>query len=346
MPEVLLRMEKMRELFGIGNALVDVITSVPDSFLTQHAFEKSTMRLVGDEEQRQLLSALAGVPKRLISGGSVGNSIFLYGQLGGSAHFGCLLSDDELGNHYFREFQENSVGIDIPQNGGATAVSTGSSVVMITPDAERTMRTHLGVTLEARLDNFSLEILPQAKTLFLEGYFLTNSEHCRDIAREAIRLCKEHGVQVALTLSEAWVVETQGDLLSEILPQVDILFANEQEALALARVSDSEQAFAILKEKVSVLAMTRGEKPVLLSAGGMSCSVPTVNCTPKDLTGAGDAFAGAFLYAFLRGPPLEQTGPLEQVGALACAMAAEVIQKIGARLSAEEIRLQIEALTK
>jgi sugar/nucleoside kinase (ribokinase family) len=260
---------------------------------------------------------------KLASGGSVANSIIAFSQLGGSAAFIGCVGDDRYGLFYSNEFEE--LGIDI---GSPIIVneSTGTCLCLITPDAERTMRTCLAVSNHLSARHVEERRIKNSEWVFIEGYVFGNPNTGQTAIREAIRMAKQHGTKVAITCSDAFVPQVFGDALNEALRQADLFFCNEGEACAVANAKNAEEAFNKLKGKIPSLVVTNGPHGAFIRHDGVEAHVPSFPSQPKDLTGAGDMYAGAFLYGITHGVP-------PQKAALAAGyLAHKVIMQVGARL--------------
>jgi sugar/nucleoside kinase (ribokinase family) len=315
----------MREfqLCALGNAIVDIFLEVSDDEFNQLGFERGTMRLVDVNEQKLLLQRHQHEEPRLVSGGSVANSTIAFSQLGGEAAFIGCVGDDRYGLFYTSEFEE--LGIDIG-NPIIVNETTGTCVCVITPDAERTMRTCLAVSSHLAARHVDEERIKNSEWLFIEGYVFANPATGQTAIREAIKLAKKHGTKVAITCSDAFIVNVFGDAIQEALASTDLFFCNESEACAVAKTKTAEEAFAKLKGKLPSLIVTNGPHGVYLRHAGVEAHVPAFKTEPKDLTGAGDMLAGAFLYGITHG-----VAP-EKAARGACFLAHKVISQIGARL--------------
>jgi sugar/nucleoside kinase (ribokinase family) len=308
---------------GLGNALVDIFLELTDEEFAPLGFEKGSMRLVDHAEQHDLLAQFRGNDPRLVSGGSVANSIIALSQLGGRGAFIGCVGDDRYGLFYAREFEELKIDIGQPITVGEP---TGTCLSIVTPDAERTMRTCLAVSSHLSAKHVDAERIAKSEWLFVEGYVLANPDTGQGAVREAIRIAKERGTKVALTCSEAFIVEVFGDAFRAALDQTDLLFANASEAQAITKAKDAPSAFAALKSLVPQAIVTDGPSGAHVRYGGVEAHVPAFPCQPKDLTGAGDMLAGAFLYGVTHGVAPEK--------ALRAAnyLAMKVITQFGARL--------------
>jgi sugar/nucleoside kinase (ribokinase family) len=311
------------QLYGLGNALVDIFIDVSDAEFAALGFERGSMRLVEPAEQKVLLERFHDHEPRLVSGASVANSVIAFSQLGGRAAFLGCVGDDRYGLFYKTEFEELGVDIGNPVIVGEI---TGTCACLITPDAERTMRTCLAVSSHLSARHVDEARLKDADWLFIEGYVFANPQTGQGAIREALRLARKHGVKVALTCSEAFVVSAFGDAFFEALGQADLLFCNASEARAVTGAASAQEAFARLKDKVPSAVVTDSANGVYVRHAGLEAHVPAYPCRPVDLTGAGDMLAGAFLYGITHGVAADRAA---RAG---CYLAMKVITQVGARL--------------
>lgn len=316
-------MPKEFDVCGLGNSLVDILLELTAEEFAPLGFEKGTMRLVEPDEQKTLLAAFRDHEPRLVSGGSVANSVIACSQLGGRGAFIGCVGDDRYGLHYSDEFEQ--LGIDFV-NRPLVGETTGTCVSIITPDAERTMRTSLAVSSHLAARHVVADRVAASEWLFVEGYVFANPSTGQHAIREALKAAKAAGVKVALTCSEAFVPQAFGDVFREALGQSDLLFCNATESTSVAGGATAAEAFAALKSLVPNCVVTDGPNGAFVRFGGAECHVPAYPCEPKDLTGAGDMFAGAFLYGVTRG-----VAP-EKAARAANFLAMKVITQIGARL--------------
>lgn len=315
----------MREfqLYGLGNALVDIFIELSDAEFAALGFERGSMRLVEPAEQKALLDRFHSHDPRLVSGGSVANSVIAFSQLGGDAAFLGCVGDDRYGLFYKSEFDQ--LGVDL---GNPIVVDepTGTCACLITPDAERSMRTCLAVSSHLSAKHVDEVRLRDSEWLFIEGYVFANPHTGQGAIREAIRLARKHDVKVALTCSEAFVVQAFGEPFFEALAQADLLFCNASEACAVTGARSAEEAFARLRDKVPAAVVTDGGNGAYVRYDKTVAHVPAFRCEPVDLTGAGDMLAGAFLYGITH-----DVAP-EKAAKAACFLAMKVISQFGARL--------------
>ncbi len=317
---------KSIDVCGIGNAVVDILIDADEERFVPLKLERGTMRLVDSNEQKRLLQAVAQDNPVLVSGGSVANSIIALAQLGGKGGLIGCVGDDRYGLFYKEELSTLGVEVGNLINVGQM---TGTSLIMVTPDAERTMRTCLAVSSELGAKHVDADRIARAQWLFIEGYVFANPEHGQGAIREAITAAKKAGTKIAITCSEAFVVEVFGDAVNQALADASLVFCNETEASALAgcKTPNAEEAFQKLASRLPSVVVTSGPKGAYVSFDGEQFHVEAFPCEPRDLTGAGDMFAGAFLYGITQGvsPRSAARG--------ACFLASKVISQIGARLN-------------
>jgi sugar/nucleoside kinase (ribokinase family) len=310
-------------LIGLGNSLVDILLELTEAEFAPLGFEKGTMRLTERDEQQRLLTAFGDHEPRLVSGGSVANSVIACSQLGGRGAFIGCVGDDRYGLHYTEEFAELDIDFANPPLVGET---TGTCVSIITPDAERTMRTCLAVSSHLAARHVPADKIAAAEWLFIEGYVFANPSTGQHAIREALRAAKAAGTKVALTCSDAFIPHVFGEAFREALTQSDLLFCNATEAMAVGTGTSAEEAFAKLKGIVPNAVVTDGPNGAFLRYHGAEHHVAAFKCKPIDVTGAGDMFAGSFLYAITHGIPAERAARAANF------LAMKVITQIGARL--------------
>lgn len=310
----------------IGNAIVDVITRNEDSFITRHGLVKGAMTLI-DAERAEALYAAMG-PGIETSGGSAGNTAAGIASLGGKAAFIGKVTADQLGDVYRHDIR--AVGVDFDSKPLDPSVPgtppTARSLIIVTPDAQRTMNTYLGACVELTPDDVDEAVISGSQVTYLEGY-LWDRPTAKEAFIKAARIAHSAGRKVSLTLSDSFCVERHRDsFLSLIDTHVDVLFANEAEIKALYRLSDFDAAVAAVRGRCEVAIVTRGAKgSIVLSDGGthVVATAPVIRLV--DTTGAGDLYASGFLYGYTRDLALAECG---RIGSIA---AAEVISHVGPR---------------
>jgi sugar/nucleoside kinase (ribokinase family) len=311
------------DVLCIGNAIVDVIADTDDAFLNKQGLHKGSMRLIDEAEAVRLYGAMG--PGREISGGSAGNTAAGLAALGLKAAFIGQVADDQLGRIYQHDIEAQ--GIDFLVVARDDVGATARSLILVTPDAQRTMNTFLGAAQMLEKHSLDLSAVADSGIIYLEGYLWDPAEP-RAAMEAAIEAAHSAGRKVAFTLSDTFCVDRHRDGFWKLLRdgKVDILFANEAEAASMAMVNDVEEAIACLAKVVPTLVVTRSEDGATAISGGERASVPAEPIERLvDTTGAGDLFAAGFLAGEARGLGLEAS---LRLGAIA---AAEVIQHYGAR---------------
>ncbi len=314
------------DVAGVGNALLDILVRIDEEVFKTLDLEKATMRLVDEEEQKSLLKRLGNVPSKQVSGGSVANSIVAAAQLGAKTAILCRLGEDVYGTAYSKDCAGLAVMLPNKLNPG---LNSGTCLSVITPDAERTMRTCLGASATLGPDDISSAVIQGSKWFFIEGYLLANGDATREAIRNSISVAKEGGTRIAFTLSESWVVSSFPEMVREILSDADLVFCNASEACSLTGRESEDEAFEALSRQLPGVAVTAGGRGAFASWDGTKGFVQSFPCTPVDLTGAGDIFAGAFLYG------IAGNFPVLDVARRACYLASEVISHVGARLQTD-----------
>ena len=310
------------DVLGIGNAIVDVFARVDDDFLLSRNLTKGMMRLIDEPEAHELYGRMG--PSTQISGGSAANTIAGIASFGGrTAYFGKVKAD-QLGDIFAHDLKAQGVRFETarPLIGPATA----RSMILITPDGERTMNTYLGASNNLTPADIEAQLVASARVTYMEGY-LWDRPSAREAFKLAARLAHRAGRQTSLTLSDSFCVERhRGSFLELIRGGIDILFANEKEITWLYQVRDFDDALQAVRKDCEIAALTRSEAGCVIVKGQEIHVVPA-HPVPKvvDATGAGDLFAAGFLYGYTQSRSLADCGRL---GALA---AAEIISHVGAR---------------
>ena len=311
------------DIVAMGDAIVDVIADCDDAFIRQHNLPKGSMQLLNPEEADRLYAAM-GVAREM-SGGSAANSMAGVAAMGGSAAFIGQIADDQLGLIFQHDMHALGVRFDTPALVGGPP--TGRCLILVTPDAQRTMNTCPGASHELSADTISPSLIASASILYLEGY-LFGPEKPRAAMMKAVDIAHSAGRKVAFTLSESVCIAGRKEGFGRMIDSggVDLLFANEDEALQLTGRSDLESALEELKAKVPTLVITRGPEGAIAIEENERISIPAAPVSEVvDTTGAGDLFAAGFLTARCKGASLERC---LWTGAIA---AGEVIQQYGAR---------------
>ncbi len=316
------------DILAIGNAIVDVIATADDAFLASEGLVKGSMQLLFTPEEAEALYARMG-PGREISGGSAANTVAGAAALGARVGFIGQVADDQLGRVFSHDIRALGVTFDTPARPGQPP--TARCLVLVTPDAQRTMNTYLGASRYLAPELLDLERVRAASILYLEGY-LWDPEEPRAAMRRAITAAREAGRKVALTLSDAFCIERHRNDFNALIDagQIDILFANESEILSLTHAHDFDTAISATAARVPMLVVTRSEKGAIAVADGVRVAVDAEPVAEVvDTTGAGDLFAAGVLTGLVQERPLVEA---LRMGAIA---AAEVISHYGARPEAD-----------
>lgn len=310
------------DVTGVGNAIVDVIASADDAFLAKHTIEKGAMTLIDEARAKELYAAMG--PGQEVSGGSAANTLAGIASLGGRGAYIGKVADDQLGEIFGHDLR--AAGVDYStaplQNGPATA----RCLILVTPDAQRSMNTFLGASTLFSKGDVDAERIAAAEITYLEGY-LYDRDEAKAAFVEAARIARSAGRKVALTLSDPFCVDRHRDSFRDLVANhVDVIFANEAELKSLYLTEDFDAALASVRAETRIAAITRSEKGAIITSGSETVVVPA-DAIEKlvDTTGAGDLFAAGFLLGLARGAGLETCARL---GVMA---AGEVITHVGAR---------------
>ncbi len=309
------------DVLAVGSAIVDVLSACDDDLVARHGLQKGTMTLV-DRDRAAAVYASMG-PGVEVSGGSAANTAAGVASLGGAAAFAGKVADDELGRIFTHDLR--ATGVAYSTEPAVSEVGTARCLILVTPDAERTMNTFLGVAAELGAGDVDEALVAAARIAYLEGYLVGVGAAEAALAR-TIALAREAGTTVALTLSDPLWVRLNRDAFTALLPGVDVLLANEEEALELTGAAGLDAALAALAGTCPVVAITRGARGVVVTDGTETVAVAAEPVDHVvDTTGAGDLFAAGFLFGLARELPLPTCARL---GTLA---AGEVISHVGAR---------------
>ena len=308
------------KVLGIGNAIVDVICKIEDSFLTENNLTKSTMKLVDETEFKKLLSNLK--IEETIAGGSVANSIVGLSQLRNPVSFIGKINDDELGNKYEKSLTNEKVKYCYQKK--KETIPTGTCLILITPDSERTMCTFLGIAGKVSVNDIDENAVKNSELVFLEGYLWDEGEP-KTAFDKTISLSKK----TAMTLSDKFCVERhKKSFLDLVINKLDIAFANEQEILSLIDAKNFDEVISFAKQLRKLIIITRSDKgSIAIQNNDIFECDSQKNLKIVDLTGAGDLFASGFLHGYINNLTVSES---LQKGA---EMASKIIQKIGARLN-------------
>lgn len=318
------------DVYGVGNALVDKEFEVDEEFFEKNDIEKGLMTLVDHEQQKKILQVLTrdyGIKKRA-GGGSAANTLYALSQFGGNAYFSCKVADDETGNFYLEQLGQHNIQTNTNcQRGSGT---TGRCLVMISPDAERTMLTYLGVSAEISMAEIDFSAVQESGYIYLEGYLVT-SPSAKMAITDLKQYAEQNHIKTAMTFSDPSMLEYFHNSVNDVLGNgVDLLFCNEKEASLWSGAATLPDACSAMRKKAKQFAITRGSKGALLFDGTSFIEVDPYPVKAVDTNGAGDMFAGAFLYAISSGRDFAAAGRLASLAS------STVVTNFGPRLAAAE----------
>ncbi len=309
------------QVVTVGHAIVDVLAATPDRAVAELGLDKGTMTLVDEDRSEQIYRLLHETAEA--SGGSAANTAHGLAAFGAQVRFIGKVRDDHLGQVFRDAIRAAGVGFDVPP--GVDGPGTGRCCIMVTPDAERTMCTYLGIGDDLTVDDVDTGAIAAAEVVYIEGY-LCGLDSTEAAVAQAVAAARDSGTQVALSLSDPFWVELHGEALAALLDRVDLLFGNEQEACGLAGTDDVDSAVSALAERCATVVVTRGSAPVVVANGGRVIQVAAQPVSDLvDTTGAGDLFAAGYLYGVVSGFAPDRCARLGNLAA------ADVITHMGAR---------------
>lgn len=316
---------KKYDVYGIGNALVDVEFEVEEKFFDAHKVAKGMMTLVDEERQHTLVNAISAEQVKKQSGGSAANTIIAVNQFGGKSFYSCKVANDDFGRFYMDDLKNS--GVDTNLNGFELEDGvTGKCLVMVTPDADRTMNTFLGITSSLSPSSIIEAALADSSYLYIEGYLVTGPESLKAMI-DAKQIAEKHNVKTSITLSDPSIVQHFGAGFKEVIGSgVDLLFCNEEEAFTYTGKSNLLEAREELKYTAKSFAITLGKNGAMIFDGDTFIDIESFPVKAIDTNGAGDMFAGAFLYGLTHGHSHAQAGKIASMAS------SQVVSKFGPRL--------------
>lgn len=324
-------MNSQYDVYGIGNALVDIVTEVDFDFFTKNQIEKGLMTLVDEQRQDQLMKAIDMKKSKMACGGSAGNTMIAMSQFGGNSFYSCLVAKDELGKFFLEDLKRNGVVTNLTYERLSDGI-TGKCLVMTSPDAERTMNTFLGISSllsPAHLDEAAIK---SASYLYLEGYLVTSPDGL-EAMKEAKRVAEKNNVKTTLTFSDPSMVKYFSNQMQQIVgASVDLLFCNEEEALLFTSTETLQAAREKLKQVAKHFVITLGGNGALVYDGDTFITIEPYKVKAIDSNGAGDMFAGAFLYA------ITHNHSYAEAGKLASLASSRVVSQYGPRLTSNQVK--------
>lgn len=327
-------MSKKYDVYGVGNALVDMEFEVTPEQLQTLKIDKGVMTLVDEERQNHLVAELQEYLGKQSGGGSAANTMVAISQLGGKGFYSCKVANDDAGSFYLKDLAACGLDTNL-HNAEREKGVTGKCLVLVTPDADRTMNTFLGITGNLSEQELVPELIENSEYLYLEGYLVT-SPTGKAAAIKAKEIAEKSGVKTSFSLSDPNMANFFKDGLLEIIGNgLDFIFANEAEATTLAGSSDLHTAIAYLKTLSKGFAITKGAEGSVIFDGESLLEIPTIPVQAIDTVGAGDMYAGAFLYGMTHGMSYQQAGKLASISA------AKIVTSFGPRLETAELKALI-----
>lgn len=317
--------KKKYNVYGIGNALVDIVTEVEEDFFSKHGIEKGLMTLVDEERQHQLMQAIQLSKSSKQCGGSAANTMIAVSQFGGKSFYSCKVAKDDMGQFYLKDLRDNGVDTNLTIEQASPGI-TGKCLVMTSPDSERTMNTYLGISAEFSVKEIDDSALINSEYVYIEGYLVT-SDNGREAMRHAKRLAESSGVKTVLTISDPSMAKYFGKELEEIVgASIDLMFCNEEEAMLFTGTQTVSDAREALKKVAKRFVITQGANGAVIYDGDTFISIEPFPVKAIDANGAGDMFAGAFLYGITHGHSYAEAGKIASLAS------SKVVGKFGPRL--------------
>jgi len=322
---------KKYDVTGIGNALVDIEFQVKDQFFIDHQVEKGLMTLVDEPRQNALMQVINTAEAKKQCGGSAANTVIAVSQFGGKSYYSCKVANDELGNFFLNDMKDSGVEHNLDRNRLPDGI-TGKCLVMVTEDAERTMNTFLGITQTYSIADINESAIKDSKYLYIEGYLVT-SENGKAAMRHAKRIAEDNGVKVALTFSDPAMVKYFKAAFDDVIGHsVDVLFSNEEEALLYTGKESLLEAREELKKVAKHFVITRGKNGAMIFDGDTFIDIEPYPTTAIDSNGAGDMFAGAFMFGITNGHSYASSGKLASMAS------SKIVSQFGPRLKWHEAK--------
>jgi hypothetical protein len=323
-------MKKNIQLCGFGNGLVDLQYTITDLELAELGLKKGDMVLVDSEKQSELLNKLSHITHNRCSGGSAANSIIAFAQLGGKPAYQTVLGNDDYGKFYANEFSELNITLE---SKSLDEYSTGTCVVLITPDGERTMHNYLGATAYFRPEYIDEELIKQSEWLYIEGYEFSQDWSTEAIFK-AIECAKANNTKIAISFSADFIITVFRDNLQKAVKDADLVFCNESEAMNFTATDNYESAYDVLSAMCPNVVVTLGKKGAIYKWEEKTYYVPAYSGEVIDTTGAGDMFAGAFFFGIIN-----DYSPIV-AGHLASFASGRIVAQFGARINDNMIELK------
>lgn len=322
---------KKYDVYGVGNAIVDLVFEVDEQFLSDYKVEKGLMTLVEEDRQHELINAVDVHENMMTGGGSATNTVVAASQFGGRCFYSCKVANDQFGEFYVEDLKANGldsniIGQNLPEG------ITGRCMVMTTPDAERTMNTFLGITSELSTNEIDEAAIKDSSYIYSEGYLIP-SPSGREAMIKAKNIAEANGVKTALTFSDPSMVKYFRKEMMEVVGNgVDLLFCNEEEAMLFTETDNINDAREALKKVAKIFAITQGKNGAMIFDGDTFIDIEPYPVEAIDSNGAGDMFAGAFMYAITNGHSYAEAGKLASLAS------SKIVSQLGPRLDREQAK--------
>jgi sugar/nucleoside kinase (ribokinase family) len=317
------------DVYGIGNAIVDIVTEVDHDFFQKNEIEKGVMTLVDEKRQHHLMKAIDMKRSKMSGGGSAGNTVVALNQFGGKSFYSCLVSNDELGKFFLEDLKRNGVDTNLKHENCPNGI-TGKCLVMTSPDAERTMNTFLGVSSFLSPEHLDENAIKNSTYVYLEGYLVASPKGLEAI-KEAKKIAEKNGIHVALTFSDASMVKYFSRQMEEIVGAgVDMLFCNEEEAMIYTGTNSVNEAREALKKVSKKFSITLGANGAMIYDGDTFIQIEPYKVKAIDTNGAGDMFAGAFMYGITHGHSYAEAGKLASLAS------SRIVSQFGPRMEKQQ----------
>lgn len=324
-------LSKKYDVYGIGNAIVDIVTEVDHDFFTQNEIEKGVMTLVDEKRQHHLMKAIDMKRSRMSGGGSAGNTVVAINQFGGQSFYSCLVAKDELGKFFLEDLKRNGVDTNLKHENCPEGI-TGKCLVMTSPDAQRTLNTFLGVSSFLSPDQLDEKAIINSAYVYLEGYLVASPKGL-EAMKEAKKIAERNKVFTALTFSDTSMVKYFSKQMEEIVgASVDLLFCNEEEAMTFTGTNSVAEAREKLKQVAKRFAITLGANGAMIFDGDTFIQIEPYKVKAIDTNGAGDMFAGAFLYG------ITHKHSYAEAGKIASLASSRVVSQFGPRLEPQQAK--------
>lgn len=322
-------MSKQYDVYGLGNALVDIVTEVDSDFFTKNGIEKGVMTLVDEKRQRHLIEAIDMKKSKMSCGGSAANTMIGVSQFGGKSFYSCLVAKDDLGKFFLQDLKRNGVHTNLKSENCPEGI-TGKVLVMTTSDAERTMNTFLGISSHLSPEHLDENAIKNSTYIYLEGYLVTSPKGL-EAMKEAKKIAERNNIKTTFTFSDPSMVKYFSPQMEEIIgASVDMLFCNEEEAIIYTSTGNLSEAREKLKSIARHFVITLGANGAMIYDGDTFINIEPYKVKALDTNGAGDMFAGAFLFGITHGHSYAEAGKLASLAS------SRVVSQFGPRLEPQQ----------